>query len=36
VLRIDGTTFARAILPAMIREGQRQGFDVMVQPRGVS
>ena len=36
VLRIDGTTLARLLLPAMIKEGQRQGFDVMVQPRGVS
>jgi hypothetical protein len=36
VLRIDGTTLARLLLPAMIKEGQRQGFDVMIQPRGVS
>ena len=29
MLRIDGTTLARLLLPAMIKEGQRQGFDVM-------
>ena len=35
VLRLDGTTIARAILPALIQEGQRQGLDLVVQPRGV-
>ena len=33
VLRIDSTTLARLILPALIKEGQRQGFDLAV--RGV-
>lgn len=32
VLRIDGATFARLILPAIIREGQRQGLNLVVQP----
>ena len=35
VLRIDGTTFARAILPSIIREGQRQGLQLVVRPQGV-
>lgn len=35
VLRIDGTTFARLILPAIIREGQRQGLQLVVRPQGV-
>jgi len=32
ILRIDGTTFARLILPHMVREGQRQGMDVVIRP----
>src|SRR5690606_40880072 len=32
VLRIDGTTFARLILPHLVREGQRQGMDVAIRP----
>ncbi|MBC7193865.1 tape measure protein [Marinobacter sp.] len=32
VLRIDGATFARLILPAVIKEGQRQGLNLVVQP----
>jgi hypothetical protein len=35
VLRIDGTAFARLILPAIIKEGQRQGLDLVVRPQGV-
>lgn len=35
VLQIDGTRFARAILPAVIREGQRQGLQLVVRPQGV-
>ncbi|MGE5585720.1 MAG: tape measure protein [Bacillota bacterium] len=35
VLRIDGVTFARAVLPAVIREGQRQGLQLVVRPQGV-
>lgn len=35
VLRIDSTTLARAILPAIEREGHRQGFDLILHPRGV-
>ena len=31
VLRIDSTTLARLILPAIIKEGQRQGLDLVVQ-----
>jgi len=30
VLKIDSTTFARLILPAIIREGQRQGLNLVV------
>ncbi len=33
---IDSTLLARAILPAIIREGQRQGLLLVVQPQGVS
>ena len=32
ILRIDGTTLARLILPYMVREGQRQGMDVVIRP----
>ena len=32
VLRIDGATFARLILPHLVREGQRQGMDVVIRP----
>jgi len=32
VLKIDGTTFARLILPHLVREGQRQGMDVVTRP----
>ncbi|MBE3590012.1 MAG: tape measure protein [Firmicutes bacterium] len=35
VLRIDGRTFARAVLPAVIAEGQRQGLQLVVRPQGV-
>jgi TP901 family phage tail tape measure protein len=35
VFRIDSTTLARAILPAIIKEGQRQGLDLVVRPQGV-
>lgn len=35
VLRIDSTTLARLILPAIIKEGQRQGLDLVVRPQGV-
>lgn len=34
VLRIDGRTFARAVLPAVIAEGQRQGLQLVVRPAG--
>lgn len=34
-LRIDGRTFARAILPALISEGQRQGLQLVARPQGV-
>lgn len=33
VLRIDGATFARLILPAVIKEGQRQGLQMVVRPQ---
>jgi len=32
VLKIDGATFARLILPHLVREGQRQGMDVVIRP----
>ena len=35
VLQIDGVTVARMLLPPLIQEGQRQGFDLVLQPRGV-
>lgn len=35
VLRIDGATFARLVLPAVIKEGQRQGLQLVVRPQGV-
>jgi len=35
VLKIDNTTLARMQLPAIIREGQRQGLNLVVQPQGV-
>ena len=35
VLKIDNTTLARMQLPAIIREGQRQGLDLVVRPQGV-
>jgi hypothetical protein len=31
VLKIDNTTLARMQLPAIIREGQRQGLNLVVQ-----
>lgn len=34
VLRIDGVKIAQAILPALIREGQRQDMQVVVRPLG--
>jgi phage-related protein len=35
VLKIDNTVLARMQLPAIIREGQRQGLNLVVQPQGV-
>ena len=35
VLRIDGRTLARATLPHVIAEGQRQGLQLAVRPQGV-
>ncbi|MGB9780616.1 tape measure protein [Caldanaerobacter sp.] len=35
VLKIDSTTFARIILPAIIKEGQRQGMNLVVRPQEV-
>ena len=35
VLKIDNTVLARMQLPALIREGQRQGLNLVVQPQGV-
>jgi len=35
VLKIDNTTLARMQLPAIIREGQRQGLNLVVRPQGV-
>ena len=35
VLKIDNTVLARMQLPAIIREGQRQGLDLVVRPQGV-
>lgn len=35
VLRIDGRTLARATLPHVIAEGQRQGLQLVVRPQGV-
>jgi tape measure domain-containing protein len=35
VLRIDSATFARLMLPSIIKEGQRQGLNLVVQPQGV-
>ncbi|BDG62337.1 tape measure protein [Caldinitratiruptor microaerophilus] len=35
VLRIDGTAFARLILPHIIAEGQRRGLQLVVRPAGV-
>ncbi len=35
VLKIDNTALARMQLPAIIREGQRQGLNLVVQPQGV-
>jgi phage-related protein len=35
VLKIDNTVLARLQLPALIREGQRQGLNLVVQPQGV-
>jgi len=32
VFKIDGATFARLILPHLVREGQRQGMDVVIRP----
>ena len=31
VLKIDGTTIARVLLPHLIREGQRQGLKLVVE-----
>ena len=35
VLKIDNTVLARVQLPTIIREGQRQGLNLVVQPQGV-
>ena len=35
VLKIDNTVLARMQLPAIIREGQRQGLNLVIQPQGV-
>ncbi|MEW6048482.1 MAG: hypothetical protein AB1609_18730, partial [Bacillota bacterium] len=35
VFVVDGTAFARLTLPAFIREGQRQGLQLVVRPQGV-
>lgn len=35
VLKVDGVTLARVLLPAMVREGQRIGMPVVVRPQGV-
>lgn len=35
VLRIDGRALARATLPHVIAEGQRQGLQLVVRPQGV-
>jgi len=35
VLKIDSTTFARLLIPAIIKESQRQGLNVIVQTGGV-
>jgi hypothetical protein len=35
VLKIDNAVLARMQLPAIIREGQRQGLNLVVQPQGV-
>jgi len=35
VLKLDSATVARIILPAVIKEGQRQGLNLVVQPQGV-
>lgn len=35
VVKIDNTTLARVQLPAIIREGQRQGLNLVVKPQGV-
>ena len=35
VLKLDSTPFARVMLSALIREGQRQGFDIVLRPQGV-
>jgi len=33
VMRIDGAVFARAVLPAIISEGQRQGLQFVIRPQ---
>lgn len=35
VFKIDGTTFARVILPYLMKESQRQGVDLVARPMGV-
>lgn len=35
VLKLDGNILARTQLPALRREAQRQGFDLLVRPQGV-
>ena len=35
VLKIDNTVLARMQLPALTREAQRQGFDLVLRPHGV-
>lgn len=35
VLRINGRDVARAVLPDIIAEGQRQGLQLVIRPQGV-
>ena len=35
VLKLDNTVLARMQLPALTREAQRQGFDLIIRPQGV-
>ena len=35
VLKIDGATFARLVMPHLFKEGQRQGIEIVTKPVGV-